>query len=295
MQAGDAAADRRLAAARLARPARRSGPAGSRTTRRHDGGVPCGRCGSAPRAPTTSSSGAVVASAGRDAQRARPSARRERQLLPRKQRTACRASASASAGHGLARSARPRARSAARRRSRAGHSPTPTDTPGMPRSARGWRKSGIAATSARVYGWRGRSITSAAGPFSTTRPAYMTTMRSAMLRDHREVVRDVDHRHALLVAQPVELDQDAILREHVEPGRRLVEHGHRRLADAGHRDRHPLLLAAGELVRIAPRKRASAPSSTRSSAACTDSVERGRRRGARAGRPGSRRRPAATG
>ena len=62
----------------------------------------------------------------------------------------------------------------------AGHSPTPTATPGMPWSARGRRKSGIAPTSARVYGCRGLPITSSTGPFSTTRPAYMTTIRSAM-------------------------------------------------------------------------------------------------------------------
>ena len=70
-------------------------------------------------------------------------------------------------------------------------------------------------------------------------------------RDDREVVRDVDHGHALLAAQAVELEQDAILREHVEPGRGLVEHGHGRLAHAGHRDRHALLLPTRELMRVA--------------------------------------------
>ena len=38
----------------------------------------------------------------------------------------------------------------------------------------------MAPTSARVYGWRGREMTSSTGPFSTTRPAYMTTIRSAI-------------------------------------------------------------------------------------------------------------------
>ena len=70
-------------------------------------------------------------------------------------------------------------------------------------------------------------------------------------RHDREVVRDVDHRHALLVAEAVELAEDAILREHVEAGRGLVEHGDRRLAHARHRDRHALLLPARELMRIA--------------------------------------------
>ena len=48
-----------------------------------------------------------------------------------------------------------------------------------------------------------------------------------------------------------QLVQDAVLGEHVEAGGRLVQHRHRRLADAGHRDRHPLLLAARQLVGIA--------------------------------------------
>ena len=61
-----------------------------------------------------------------------------------------------------------------------GHSPTPTATPGMPWSARGRRTSGMAPTSARVYGCRGRPITSSTGPCSTTRPAYMTAIRSAI-------------------------------------------------------------------------------------------------------------------
>ena len=141
----------------------------------------------------------------------------------------------------------------------AGHSPTPTDTPGMPCSARGWRKSGIAATSARVYGCLGRSMTSAAGPFSTTRPAYMTTIRSAILRDHREVVRHVDHRHAVLVAQPRELRQDPVLGEHVEPGGRLVEHGDRRA-----RRRRPSRSSPA----AAGRRRAGADSARRSARRC---------------------------
>src|SRR5581483_5014597 len=39
--------------------------------------------------------------------------------------------------------------------------------------------SGTLARSPFVYGWRGFEKTDFAGPFSTTRPAYMTTMRSA--------------------------------------------------------------------------------------------------------------------
>ena len=100
----------------------------------------------------------------------------------------------------------------------------------MPRSARGWRKSGIAATSARVYGCRGRWITSAAGRVLDDAAGVHDDDPVGHLRDDGEVVGDVDHRHALLVAQPQELGQDPVLREHVEPGRRLVEHRDRRLA-----------------------------------------------------------------
>ena len=133
----------------------------------------------------------------------------------------------------------------------AGHSPTPTDTPGIPCSARGRRKSGIAADQ--------RARVRVPGPLDhlVGRPVLD---HPAGVHDHDpvghpgddgEVVRDVHHRHPLLVAQARELGQDAVLGEHVEPGGRLVEHGDRRLADARHRDRHALLLAARELVRVA--------------------------------------------
>ena len=71
------------------------------------------------------------------------------------------------------------------------------------------------------------------------------------LGDHGEVVRDVHHCHPLLVAQPDQLGQDPVLGEHVQAGGGLVQHRHRRLAHRRHRDRHPLLLATRELVRVA--------------------------------------------
>jgi hypothetical protein len=67
-----------------------------------------------------------------------------------------------------------------------------------------------------------------------------------------EVVRHVDHRHLLLIAQTAKFGEHPVLGEDVQPGRRLVEHRHRRLADGCHGDRDALLLAAGELVRVAP-------------------------------------------
>ncbi len=74
------------------------------------------------------------------------------------------------------------------------------------------------------------------------------------LRHHRQVVGDVHHRHAVVVAQAGQLGQDPVLGDHVQPGGGLVQHRHRRVADAGHRDRDPLLLAARQLVGVAPRQ-----------------------------------------
>ena len=67
-------------------------------------------------------------------------------------------------------------------------------------------------------------------------------------------MRHVDHRQAALVAQAADLVQDAGLGHDVEARRRLVEHHHRRLADQRRGDGDPLLLAAGELVRVAARE-----------------------------------------
>ena len=69
-------------------------------------------------------------------------------------------------------------------------------------------------------------------------------------RDDAEVVRDVDHRHAELGAQPTQQVEDLRLRRHVETGRRLVEDDELRIAGERHRDHHALLLPARELVRI---------------------------------------------
>ena len=74
------------------------------------------------------------------------------------------------------------------------------------------------------------------------------------LRHHRQVVGDVHHRHAVVVAQAGQLGQDPVLGDHVETGGGLVQHRHRRVADAGHGDRDPLLLAARQLVGVAARQ-----------------------------------------
>ena len=132
-----------------------------------------------------------------------------------------------------------------------GHSPTPTATPGIPWSARGRRKSGIAPTSAA------RVRVPRLADHLVDRPVLD---HPAGVHDHDpvghagddgEVVRHVHHRHPLLAPQARQLGQDAVLGEDVEPGGRLVEHGDRRPADARHRDGHALLLPARQLVRVA--------------------------------------------
>ena len=72
------------------------------------------------------------------------------------------------------------------------------------------------------------------------------------LADHGQVVGDVQHRDLLLVPQAEQLGQDPVLGDHVKPGGRLVQHDHVRPGRQRHRDAHPLLLAAGQLVRIPP-------------------------------------------
>ena len=68
--------------------------------------------------------------------------------------------------------------------------------------------------------------------------------------DHGEVVAHVDGRHPVGTAQAADSLQDMTLGGDVEPGRRLVQHDQRRPARERHSQRDPLLLAAGELVRV---------------------------------------------
>ena len=69
-----------------------------------------------------------------------------------------------------------------------------------------------------------------------------------------EVVADVDDRGVTAAQLGDDLEQ-ARLRDHVEPGRRLVHHDQVGLAREGDRDRDALLLAAGELMRVAAQER----------------------------------------
>ena len=65
------------------------------------------------------------------------------------------------------------------------------------------------------------------------------------------VVRHVDERDADLLLQVDELDLHLLAQLGIERRQRLVEQQHRRMRDERPRDGHALLLAAGQLVRIA--------------------------------------------
>lgn len=71
------------------------------------------------------------------------------------------------------------------------------------------------------------------------------------LADQLQVVADEQHRHAVLLLQAGQELQDLLLDGDVQRGGRLVGDQQLRLAGDGHRDHHPLLLAAGQLVRVA--------------------------------------------
>ena len=72
---------------------------------------------------------------------------------------------------------------------------------------------------------------------------------------HREglflVVRDVDEGYADLLLQGLQLDLERLAELGVERAERLVQQQHRGVEDQSARERHPLLLAPRELVRLA--------------------------------------------
>ena len=72
----------------------------------------------------------------------------------------------------------------------------------------------------------------------------------AGLQDQAQVVRHEDHGGAEFLGQLLDQLDDARLHRHVERGGRLVEQQQRRFGQQAHRDNHPLLLTAGELMRI---------------------------------------------
>ncbi len=64
------------------------------------------------------------------------------------------------------------------------------------------------------------------------------------------VVRDEDERDPELGLQGLQLDLQVLAQARVERAERLVEEQHLRRQDEGPRERHPLLLPAGELARL---------------------------------------------
>ena len=114
------------------------------------------------------------------------------------------------------------------------------------------------ASRPRVYGCRGDAKTSSTVPSSTTRPAYITTTRSARPATTPRSWVTSTTASPDLAPQVVEQLEDLRLRGDVERGGGLVGDEHARAVRQRHRQHHPLAHAARELVRVvagAPRGR----------------------------------------
>jgi hypothetical protein len=68
--------------------------------------------------------------------------------------------------------------------------------------------------------------------------------------DHRQIVRDVQHRNSVLAPQTHKLVEDSRLSDHVQASRGLVQHDHRWVTRQRNRHTQALLLPAGQLVRV---------------------------------------------
>ena len=95
-------------------------------------------------------------------------------------------------------------------------------------------------------------------PFCSIRPPF--EQDHAIGHRHRLdlVVRDVHHRDAELALQRADLLAHLGAQLRVEVRQRLVHQAHRRLVDDRAAERHALLLAAGELRRLAVEQRVEA-------------------------------------
>ncbi len=113
------------------------------------------------------------------------------------------------------------------------------------------RRSAPPAAAPACTGGAGRSETASHGPSSTTRPRYMTAMRSEMWRTIAEVVGDEHVGHVELVTQARQQVHDPGLHRDVERRQRLVEHDDVGFDREGAGDADPLALPAGQLVRVA--------------------------------------------
>ena len=81
-------------------------------------------------------------------------------------------------------------------------------------------------------------------PTWTIRPSRMTAIRWPMRQRLELVGRGVEHGHAELAVQPLELGPHVVAQLGVEIGQGLVEQQQLGPADQGAADRDPLLLAA---------------------------------------------------
>ena len=110
-------------------------------------------------------------------------------------------------------------------------------------------RSGIAASSAAVYGCSGAANSASARALLDDLSRVHDGHAARHLGDDAHVVRDEDQRHAALALQRAQQIEDLRLDRHVERGRRLVGDQQPRVAGDGHRDHHALVHAARELMR----------------------------------------------
>ena len=187
--------------------------------------------------------------AGRGARRA--SAPRRNGTRPRRMPRRCQCSRAPAPRTGRPR-ARARPGSAARTGSQEAGSRGSAGSPGSWAAARAaaGRAAAPSAAGPRCTGASGRANSSSTGARSTKRPAYMTQRAVAEVGDDAEVVRDQDHRRAVLAHEAVEQREHLRLRRHVERGGRLVGDQHGRVVRDRDRDRDALAHAARVLVRV---------------------------------------------
>ena len=125
---------------------------------------------------------------------------------------------------------------------------TETSDGGVPSIATSWLRRtsivGIERRSPQVYGCWGAVKISLAGPYSISRPAYITSTVSAVSAMGR-VVRDEDHAHVELLLDPLDELEDLRLHRDVERSRRLIGYQHRRSVHERHRDHRALAHAPG--------------------------------------------------
>ena len=113
--------------------------------------------------------------------------------------------------------------------------------------------SGMADSSATVYGWRGSAYSCSTVPTSTSLPEVHDPDAVREVLDDRQVVADEQVGQLELALEVEQQVEDLALDRHVERRDRLVRDDEVRAQRERARDADALPLAAGELVRVAPR------------------------------------------